>query len=63
MSDDFGKSVLDASPPIAGEKEIKAMYPDHAHMANGAYNRLLKDYFACVTKYLNDFYEPVLLEQ
>ena len=32
-------------------------------MANPGYNRLIKDYFACVTKYLNDFYDPQQLEQ
>ena len=63
MSEDFGKSVLNASAPVLKEKDIKGLYPDHAHLANGQYNRLLKDYFACVTKYLNDYYEPVLLEQ
>mmetsp|Transcript_27651 Transcript_27651/g.36918 ORF Transcript_27651/g.36918 Transcript_27651/m.36918 type:complete len:84 (+) Transcript_27651:21-272(+) len=63
MSEDFGKSVLRPSAPVPDEKEIKAMYPEHAHLGNGAYNRLLKDYFGCVTKYLNDYYEPVLLEQ
>ena len=62
MSDDFGKSVLHPAPYVPNEKDLKGMYPDYAHLANGSYNRLLKDYFACVTKYLNDFYEPTQLE-
>ena len=63
MSDDFGKSVLNAPRPLPNENDMKAMYPDHAHLGNGQYNRLLKDYFACVTKYLNEFYDAQLLEQ
>ena len=63
MSDNFGESKLAGSPQLPKDKDLKAMYPDHAHMANAQYNRLLKDYFACVTKYLNDFYAPEMLEQ
>uniref|UniRef100_A0A7S3I6I4 Uncharacterized protein n=1 Tax=Favella ehrenbergii TaxID=182087 RepID=A0A7S3I6I4_9SPIT len=63
MSEDFGKGVLRPGVPVPDEKEIKAMYPEYAHLGNGAYNRLIKGYFGCVTKYLNDYYEPVLLEQ
>ena len=39
------------------------MFPDHAHLDNEQYAGLLKDYMLCVTKYLNEFYEPSILEQ
>ena len=44
------------------EADFKAKYPDHAHLENQQYNRLLGDYYACVTGYLRDFYDPVILE-
>ena len=62
MSDNFGVSVRFPAKKLKTEDDLKAMYPDHAHLANAAYNRLIKDYFACVTKYLNNFYEPTQLE-
>ena len=63
MSDDFGKGVKFQPLPVTTHKEMLEMFPDHAHLANADYNRLLKDYFGCVTGYLNDFYEPQVLEQ
>ena len=62
MSEDFGKSERDPGLHVVDQKEINATYPEYNHLANAKYNRLLKDYFACVTKYLNDFYEPSVLE-
>ena len=63
MSEDFGKAVMRTQQDGATPKQIDAAYPDHSHLSNPNYNRLLKDYFACTTKYLNDFYDPVVLEQ
>ena len=62
MSDDFGLGVRFRAAPLQTEKDIRAAYPEHAHLENGKYNRLLKDYFACVTGFLNDFYDPAVLE-
>ena len=62
MSDDFGLGVRFAAEPLPSENDIRASYPDHAHLENSKYNHLLKDYFACVTGYLNDFYDPAVLE-
>ena len=62
MSDDFGKNVKAPPPKVDTHADIKAMYPEYAHLANANYNRHLKEYFACVTKYLNDFYDPEVLQ-
>ena len=63
MSDDFGKSVKAPHVEPPTDKEIAQMYPDHVGFANASYNRLLNDYFLCVSTYLEDFYDPMLLEQ
>ena len=52
MSEDFGKSVRFPSPPQLTPKDVRAMYPDHAHLDNAQYNRLFKDYLLCVSKYM-----------
>ena len=63
MSDDFGKNVR--NPVIAGPsmKEVDEMYPDHAHLHNARYNRLLADYFQCVTTYIKNYTQSEHLEQ
>ena len=62
MSDDFGlskKNPVDKGPSI---KELEQMYPDYAHLQNGRYNRLLGDYFQCVTTYIAQFSQSEHLE-
>ena len=63
MSDDFGLSKRFPGYEPESEAQQKAMYPNHAHLENEQYAGLIKDYFLCVTKYLNEFYEPSILEQ
>ena len=63
MSEDFGKSVRRPPLDIPGEKEALEAFPEYAHLSNASYNRILKDYCACATKYLNEFYDPVILEK
>ena len=63
MSDDFGKSVRFPQPEVETEAAQKARFPQSAHLENARYNDLLRSYFLCVTKYLNDFEEPQMLEQ
>ena len=62
MSEDFGKSVKNPPLPLLGEKDALQQFPEFAHLQNASYNRILKDYFACTTKYLNEFYDPAILE-
>ena len=63
MSDNFGESKkFPAYKPVT-EAQQKAMYPDHAHLENEQYTSLLKNYMLCITKYMNEFYEPSILEQ
>ena len=62
MSEDFGKSVRFPPPPQLTPKDVRAMYPDHAHLDNAQYNRLFKDYLLCVSKYMQDFYSAEQLE-
>ena len=43
---------------VAGNPTIEQcdeMYPDHAHMKNARYSRLMGDYLACVNVYLHTF--------
>ena len=63
MSDDFGKGVKYPDYKVMTEKDVQTLYPDHAHLVNAEYAMLLKDYFACTTKYLNDFYDPAILKK
>ena len=63
MSDDFGKNVRNKAYQVITEDESKEMFPDVAHLANPQYNRLIRDYFGCVSKYMQDFYDPKLMEQ
>ena len=63
MSADFGKSVRHPELPMMTEQQIDAMYPGYSHLSNPTYNILVKDYFRCVSKYLNDFYGHEQLEQ
>ena len=63
MSDDFGKSTRYPEIQYPNEKDLAAIYPDHAHLANADYNDLLQAYLRCTTKYFNAFYEPSLLSQ
>ena len=52
MSDDFGLSVRNPAMYQPTEADFKAKYPNHAHLENEQYNRLLGDYMGCVTAYL-----------
>ena len=54
--------MFPALPEIT-QKDIRETFPQYAHLENAKYNRLLKDYYACVTGYLNDFYDPAVLEK
>ena len=63
MSENFGESKRFPAYKPETEAEQKAMFPDHAHLENEQYASLIKDYFLCVTKYMNEFYEPAILEQ
>ena len=63
MSEDFGKNERFPALPEITQKDIREMYPQYAHLENPKYNSLLKDYYACVTGYLNDFYDPAVLEK
>ena len=63
MSEDFGKSNMKLAYEPPTDKEIMEQYPDHVGFANGRYNRLLNDYFLCVTRYMEDFYDPLVMEQ
>ena len=63
MSDDFGKSVRFPQGEPHSEQDSLELFPEHAHLGNEKYNRLLNDYFACVTRYLNPYYGSEILEQ
>ena len=51
MSENFGKSAKFPAPEPETEKQQMQRYPNHAHLANPRYSRIIKDYFLCVSKY------------